>query len=88
MAEHIPAAHLDNLMQTLTNAPIVAMTHGVSSQAGHHHVNNQPSEYWIKAFDERGYSLSIDNEHFREIAREDAPGAYFASAGHVFLKRG
>ena len=32
----------------LANAPIIVRTHGLPGQPGHHHVNNQPQEYWIE----------------------------------------
>jgi hypothetical protein len=48
VAEHIVEPKVDNYIDTLCNGRIVAMTHAVPGQPGHHHVNCQPSEYWIE----------------------------------------
>lgn len=87
LVEHIKEQFLANLMNTMTNAPIVIMTHGKPGQPGHHHVNNQPEEYWVEKFDACGYSLSMDNDLFRKIAGEEVADCYFAESGLVFLKR-
>jgi SAM-dependent methyltransferase len=47
--EHIEKKYLDNVIQTLSNGKIIAMTCAVPNQAGYHHVNCQPLEYWIDA---------------------------------------
>jgi hypothetical protein len=88
VAEHIEPAHVDNLMRTLANGSVAVMTHGLPGQPGHHHVNNQPQEYWVEKFDAYGYALSIDNELFREIAARDVPDCYFSKSGLVFLRHG
>ncbi|MFC1605778.1 methyltransferase domain-containing protein [Pseudomonadota bacterium] len=86
VVEHIKIDFIDFLMSTLTNAPVVIMTHGVPGQLGYHHVNLQTSEYWIQKFHEHGYTLSIDNDHFKELASREVPGSYFSDTGLVFLK--
>jgi len=86
VVEHIEDKFVDNVLQTMMNAPVVVMTHGEPGQAGYHHVNLQPKEYWIKKFETRGYTLSIDNELFREMAGREISGSYFSTNGLVFLK--
>jgi cyclopropane fatty-acyl-phospholipid synthase-like methyltransferase len=48
VAEHILPDKVDNYLDTLSNGKIVAMTHALPGQHGHHHVNCQPDEYWIE----------------------------------------
>ena len=62
------------------------MTHAVPGQAGHHHVNCQPSDYWIDLIAQRGYSLSEDNDVFIEISRTNHTWNYFSRTGLVFVR--
>jgi hypothetical protein len=88
VVEHIEEAYVDNLVTTLANAPVVVMTHGHPGQPGHHHVNNQPREYWVEKLGQRGYGLSIDNDKFRDMARRENADCYFSESGLVFLNKG
>ena len=87
VAEHIEEQYLDNLLETLANAPVIVMTHAVPGQPGHHHVNTQPKNYWVEKLDGMGYTLSIDNDWFRELARKEKSDCYFGETGLVLLKR-
>jgi len=82
VAVHIAEEKVDNFLDTLANGRIVAMTHAVPGQAGHHHVNCQPAEYWIEKMTSRRYTLAEDNALIREIAAKD-----FTSWNH-FSRRG
>jgi SAM-dependent methyltransferase len=86
VVEHINAQHLNNVMLTLTNAPVVAMTHGLPGQHGYHHVNLQPAEYWIRQFEAFGYHFAPDNAWLRQMAEDEVPRCYFGSNGLVFIK--
>ncbi len=57
VVEHIEEKYLDNLMDSLTLGDYVLITHAIPGQRGWHHVNCQPSEYWIEHFSNRGYKL-------------------------------
>ena len=85
VAEHIVPDKVDNRLDTLANGRIVAMTHALPDQGGHHHVNCQPPEYWIERMATRGFKLTADNQIFRELAK-DATWTYFERSGLVFLK--
>jgi len=87
LVEHIPDEFVPNLIKTMTNAPVIVMTHGLPGQPGHNHVNNQPPKYWIELLNENGFSLSRDNEFFRSIAKKENPQSYFSLSGLIFLKR-
>jgi len=86
VVEHINEAFIDHLMGTLVNAPVVAMTHALPGQRGHHHVNTQPPDYWVAKFDALGYRPAIDIDHLRATARAERADSYFAQTGLVFLK--
>jgi hypothetical protein len=86
VVEHIEETYLEHLMDTLANAPVVAITHALPGQRGHHHVNTQDPDYWVKKFDARGYRPSIDIEYLRSIARSEREDCFFAQTGLVFLK--
>ncbi|WP_461429313.1 methyltransferase domain-containing protein [Gymnodinialimonas sp.] len=86
VVEHIAPKYLDNLLTTLSNAPVVVMTHGLPGQKGHHHVNLQTQDYWVGKFAQRGYRPSMDTQHFRDMARAERADSFFAETGLVFLK--
>lgn len=56
--EHLEERFLPNLTGTIDSAPVIFTTLAPPGQPGHHHVNCQPVEYWVKFFDSIGYSLN------------------------------
>jgi hypothetical protein len=86
VAEHIQPDYVDHFVNTLANGRVVAMTHAVPGQGGHHHVNCQPPEYWIGKLRAKGYSLSPDGDIFREIAGREETWNYFGRTGLVFVR--
>lgn len=86
VVEHIAEEYLDHLMVTMTNAPVVVMTHALPGQKGHHHVNLQPPEYWVEKFGKYGYRPTIEIDVLRDIARRERADSFFAQSGLVFLK--
>ena len=84
VAEHLPDENIDFFTDTLANGRVVAMTHAVPGQSGHHHVNCQPPEYWIQKMAARGFTLDSQNEEYRKIARSDLIFNYFTSSGLIF----
>jgi hypothetical protein len=85
VAEHIDPT-VGHYVGTLTNGRVVAMTHAVPGQDGHHHVNCQPDEYWIAQLASCGYRLSDDTRILREIAGKDHAWNHFARSGLVFTR--
>lgn len=84
VVEHIPPQSLDNLMRTLCNGDTVIMSHGEPGQAGHHHVNCQPQEYWISAMKDHGFLLLEDDTlRIRKLAESEA-AHHLARSGLVF----
>jgi cyclopropane fatty-acyl-phospholipid synthase-like methyltransferase len=87
VAEHIDPAKVDNYLDTLANGRVIAMTHALPGQGGHHHVNCQPKEYWIEHITRRGYVLSEDNERIIEISKKDLTWNYFSKSGMIFIRQ-
>lgn len=55
VAEHLPKASADILVDSLCNASdTVIFTAASPGQSGEHHINLQPKKYWIDKFEERG----------------------------------
>lgn len=85
VVEHIEEKHIENVLMTLCNGEVIAMTHALPGQGGHHHVNNQPDEYWIERICARGYE-ALDPVPFRAIAAAEMPQSWFARSGLVFRR--
>lgn len=87
VVEHIEEKYLGNLMESMLCGKIILMTHAVPGQGGYHHVNLQPSDYWIRRFEERGAGfLEEDSRRVRELARNDG-ARYMHETGLVFVNR-
>lgn len=65
--EHIEEQYQDNYMQSFQCCKYAIVTHAVPGQAGHHHVNCQPAEYWIDVFAK--YGLTYDDYHTNMIRK-------------------
>ncbi len=92
--EHVEADKMDHFFATFKQAKVVFMTFAVPGQGGHHHVNEQPAEYWIDAFQRRHFRLSTDlTNAARTVALADAllysnkMPMHFASKGLVFFNQ-
>lgn len=58
VAEHIDARHALTLVETLCRASdTIFFSAATPGQGGDDHVNEQPHEYWIDRFAQRGFSL-------------------------------
>lgn len=84
VVEHIEEKYLDNLLSSLGCGRFVLMTHALPGQQGHHHVNLQPSEYWIEHMRRRGFSyLEEDSNRVRHLATSEG-ARYVAASGLLF----
>jgi SAM-dependent methyltransferase len=81
--EHVEAEYEENFLATFAHARIIAMTHGLPGQGGHHHVNCQPPDYWIERMREHGFRL---NRPATRRARQLTPNGYFDWSGLVFVR--
>jgi hypothetical protein len=86
VVEHVPAEFVHNLVDTLANGRWILLTHAVPGQRGWHHVNCQPSQYWIDLLAQRGYLLLKEHsQKIRELARGDQ-AQHIARNGMLFEK--
>ena len=82
--EHVEEKYMPNYMSTLARCKYVIMTHAVSGQAGHHHVNCQPAEYWIDKFAKYGLVYDEDlTKTIREVSTMAKP--FIKRTGLVFV---
>ena len=75
VAEHIPAKHGRQLIQTLTAAaPVVLFSAAIPGQPGTSHINAQLPGYWRALFAERNFSMF---DPIRPLIREDRRVAWW-----------
>lgn len=85
--EHVAEQHVPAFLSSFAAArKIIAMTHAVPGQGGHHHVNCRESDYWIGALAGIGFKL---DETMTYRARTQAfydtgPDGYFVRTGLIF----
>lgn len=53
--EHVEEKYMQNFINVFQQARFLLMTHAYPGQGGHHHVNEQPSSYWIEKLTEAGF---------------------------------
>ena len=82
LVEHIEEKYLDNLLESLACGKFIVMTNALPGQGGHHHVNEQPTQYWIDHLSRKGYRvLEEDTTRVRKLARDE--GAVYLSLIHI-----
>ena len=87
VVEHIDEKYLNNLLTTICQGKYLLMTHAVPGQKGWHHVNCQPSEYWINHLSSRGYELlEDDSKTIQQLSAADG-GKHIARNGMVFRRK-
>jgi SAM-dependent methyltransferase len=87
VVEHIEERFLENLLRSLTCGKYILMTNALPGQGGHHHVNEQSTEYWIEHLARYDcHVLASDTKRIRAMANaEGAP--YFATTGLLLANR-
>lgn len=88
VVEHIEERFLDNLLQSLACGRIILMTNALPGQGGYHHVNEQPTEYWIEHL--RKYNCEVlieDSNRVRRLAVNDN-AVFFARTGLILFNKG
>lgn len=86
VAEHLPQAVATDFVRLLSaTAPAVVFGAATPGQGGQGHINEQPHEYWISRFSERGFvwdeALSLG---FRESWRAAGVDFWYADNAMVF----
>lgn len=85
VVEHVDEKYLDNLLTTLCCGKFLFMTHGLPKQRGHHHVNNQPTSYWVDHLAKRGFQLSPEDSN--QIKQLSGTGKHIKETGMLFIKK-
>ena len=71
--EHVDEEYRDSFLEVFSYAKYIAMTYAGPGQDGHHHVNCQPKEYWIKNLKRYGFEYDEKiTEELRQVAYKDA----------------
>ena len=84
VVEHIEECYVNNIVKSFQCGKYVCMTHAFPGQGGHHHVNEQSTEYWIKLMTSNGFSLlQEDTRRIRVFAQNDG-AVYLGQSGLVF----
>ena len=88
VVEHIKEKYLPNLLQTLANGRVIAMTHARPGQVGHHHVNCQPASYWIKNLETLGVDmLPLETRKGKSQIKASGRWTYFIQSGLILVRR-
>lgn len=86
VVEHVEERYLPNLLASLACGQYILMTNALPSQGGFHHVNEQPTEYWIEHLKTAGFTaMGEDTRRVRELAARDG-ATYLAKTGLVLVK--
>lgn len=58
--EHVEKQYEDNWMSLMQNGKYIFVTYSEPGKPGHHHVNCEPLEYWIKLYEKYGFKYRED----------------------------
>lgn len=82
--EHVEEKYLNNFLTDFKKGKYIAITYADKDQPGHHHVNCQNSEYWIKLIEKEGYNYKDDySKELRNIAEKWNNSSSFPHSGHL-----
>jgi len=84
--EHIEERFLPNAMHAFQRCRFVIMTAAPPGAGGHHHVNCQPSDYWIKVFRQYGFRF-LERHTAQAKERSTMARDFLRSTGLVFRQR-
>ena len=72
--EHVEKQYEDNWMSLMQKGKYVFVTYSEPGKPGHHHVNCEPIDYWIKLFEKYGFKfredLTIQSKELTTMKRE------------------
>lgn len=90
--EHVEEQYESNFLKDFTRCRYIAMTFAGPGQAGYHHVNCKPADYWISKIEPLGYTfMAKDTNILKEWVKADRdiqadiPGRWL---GLHFMDRG
>jgi len=81
--EHVEEQYSYNFLGDFNSGKYIAMTFAIPGQAGYHHVNCQPQEYWVGKIKKMGYKFNETyTSTLRKIARKMTSSG-FNHSGHL-----
>jgi hypothetical protein len=87
VVEHIEEKFIDNLLSSMTCGKFILMTNALPGQGGYHHVNEQPTEYWINKLKKYNCEVLVeDSKRIRKMAASDGAG-FMAQTGLLLVNR-
>jgi hypothetical protein len=87
--EHVEERYINNYLDAFRAATsLLAMTHALPGQGGHHHVHERDPGYWLDLFSSHGFALdaALTNEARLYARCNVEPANYFARTGLVFRR--
>jgi hypothetical protein len=86
--EHVEETHLPQVLAVISRCELLLLTHAEPGQLGHHHVNCQPSPYWVGALAASGMRL---DQGLTDVTRQLAafnphPLNHFVRSGMAFTQ--
>jgi SAM-dependent methyltransferase len=69
--EHVEEKYFSNYIESFKKAKYVFCTAAYPGQGGHHHVNEQHPEYWIKRFKEEGFEFDEQTRNELRLTSND-----------------
>lgn len=83
--EHVYEKYIPNFFATFKSAKYLLITHAPKGQGGHHHVNEQPAEYWIDKLQEDGWVF--DDDRTNQIRKASTMRMFFMRQNGLFFVR-
>ena len=86
--EHVEERYVSNFLATFRTADLLLLTHAAPGQAGWHHVNCRPADYWIGLVAGVGFALDEQlTATTRELASDNADAwNHYARSGMAFRR--
>lgn len=83
--EHVAAEYEANYLATFDAGRVLYLTAAYPGQGGHHHVNEQPAQYWIERLGRRGW---VEDLEATQWVRRNGATPFAQMTGMVFTMTG
>lgn len=81
--EHVAARYQDNYLATFAAGRVLFLTAAYPGQGGHHHVNEQPTSYWVDILTRHGWALDTEATTW---VRAHGAAPFSQMTGMVFVR--
>jgi SAM-dependent methyltransferase len=88
--EHVDECWVSKIADVLRLGSVIALTHGLPGQGGHHHVHLKEPSYWVDKMNEIGFQLDVEATKFSKtlVPEEVRTNSYWDWSGMIFVRRG